>query len=93
MLTHKYLTNISFLLLIAISVFNLVSANILSTKGLAVATQEKEVLRLEKENRRLKTQIEEASRLSDVENLSETLGYVRNGQVVYLQTTAGFALK
>lgn len=93
MLTYKYLTNISFLLLVILSVFNLVSANILSTKGLAVATQEKEVLRLEKENRRLKTQIEESSRLSDVESMSENLGFVRNGQVVYLQTSAGFALK
>lgn len=93
MLTYKTIANISFLLLVVLSIFNLVSANILSTKGLAVATQEKEVLKLEKENRRLKTQIEEASRLSDVENLSQSLGFVRTGQVVYLQTSAGFALK
>lgn len=93
MLTYKSLTTISFLILVVLSVFNLISANILSTKGLAVATQEKEVLTLEKENRQLKTQIEEASRLSDVENLSSTLGFVRNGQIVYLQTSAGFALK
>lgn len=93
MLTYKTITNISFSLLIVLSILSLVSANILSTKGLAVATQEKEILKLEKENRRLKTQIEEASRLSDVENLSQSLGFVRSGQVVYLQTTAGFALK
>lgn len=93
MLTYKTITNISFLLLVVLSVFNLVSANILSTKGMAVAIQEKEVLRLEKENRQLKMQIEEASRLSDVESLSSTLGFVGNGQVVYLQSSAGFALK
>ncbi|OGD83650.1 hypothetical protein A2572_01340 [Candidatus Collierbacteria bacterium RIFOXYD1_FULL_40_9] len=93
MLTYKTIIKTSFILLIVLSALNLISANILSTKGLAVAIQEKEVLRLEKENRQIKTKIEEASRLSDVESLSHSLGFVRSGQVVYLQTSAGFALK
>lgn len=93
MLTFKTITNISFLLLFTLSIFNLVSANILSTKGLAVATQEKEILKLEKENRRLKTQVEESSRLGDIESYSQALGFVQSGQVVYLQNSAGFALK
>ncbi len=93
MLTYRIIANTSFFLLAVLSVLSLVSANILSTKGLAVAVQEREVLRIEKENRLLKTKIEESSRLSDIESLSQQLGFVSNGHVVYMQNTTGFALK
>lgn len=93
MLIYKNITTASIVILFALSVINLVSSNILSTKGIQIASQEKEILRLEKENHYLKNQIEETNSLSDLENYSKTMGFVQSGQVVYMQNLSGFALK
>lgn len=93
MLTYKNISYISLFILFCFAVVNLVSSNMLSTKGVIVSAKEKEILRIEKENRYLRVQIEEVVRLADIEDYSKSMGFVTASNTVYMQNNTGFALK
>lgn len=93
MLTYKNTTYTSLAILLCFAVVNLVSSNMLSTKGIVVSEKEKEIVRLEKENRYLKIKIEEAVRLADIEDYSKQMGFTASTNTVYMQSNNSFALK
>lgn len=85
MINYKNTSTISLTILLIVAVYNLVSSNVLSTKGLVVSTIEQEILKIEKENHELQSKIDESSTLASIEEYANQLGFTQVGQVAYLQ--------
>lgn len=80
-------------ILIATATANLVTTNMLSTRGMEVNQTEIKVLSIEKENQSLQVKIEEESKLGDLEKIASERGYVRTSNIVFVPTPATVALR
>ncbi len=87
------ITFLSLVLFFSIAITNLVSTNVLSTQGIGVSVVESETLNIEKENQRLVMQIEEASKLKDLEKVAQNQGFTRVSSMVFAPTPATVALR
>lgn len=78
-------------LLVGLSIVNLISTNVLATQGFAVSESEVKILSLEKENRQLSVKIEEAAKLSGLEETAKQSGFIRSKSIVFVPTPPTFA--
>jgi len=89
----KPILGLSLLFLGVLITLNLIGTNALATQGFAVSDLEMKIIALEKENKSLKTRIEEKTNFNIHQQIASEKGYFSARDIVFMPTSPATALR